>query len=234
MSESELLGAWWRENDSAPSDWRVLAKWLAESQYMPAAWSQLRKHGDVALAVFSDVRRAFRDSNREVMRESPRIERQKLRRVATLAHKLKAAIEASPLPKNTTGIYELQSQAHPPVVIALGWRDLNPAVHDRLGHPVAIVNILDTVVEMVEGFEKALPARAVVRHRVDPLMSAFVRYLTWLFVDRFGCEHQGTVAAIANAVLQPSDPMTKQSVQAILKDSPQPFRPKRKRNPRAA
>lgn len=229
--EGAFLAAWWPANASAPSDWRVLAKHLSEDQGMRTAWAALRKHGDVAKPVFSDVRSAFLAANREVMREPATIERRKLQLVSRLARELKTAIEQSPLPRNTTSRYlDLQSRDLPPVEVRLGWRDLQAEVHDHFGYSVAIVDFLQTVGEMVNTFEESLPARAVARHRVDPLMSAFVRHLAWLFVKRFGREYQGTVAAIANAVLHPAEPMTKQSVQAILKDSPAPFRPQRKRH----
>lgn len=235
-NEAEVLRAWWLEHTGAPTDWRACAKLLAEGSDMPAAWVELRKNGDIAMDVFSDVCQAFREANLEVRRESAAIERRKLQRVTDLALGLKEAIEMSPLPKDVTSrSLGLKSRGRQPIDLRIGWRDLVTVhAHELMGYPLAVVDLLDTVVDMVDVFEKSLPARAVFRHRGDPLMSAFVRYLVWLFMDRFGSQYQGTVAVIANTIVQPSEPMTKQAIQAILKDSPAPFRTKLKQSNSAA
>jgi len=221
--EGQALLDWRDANRRAPRDWRVLATRLAEHDDIDRAWAELRKHGGGAMTVFRDVKNAFRLANQEVMRPSSADEAAQFDRVVRLARELRAAIEQSPLPKDSACLRSLTKEGAPDVMLMVGWRDLRDDGYE-LGYPLAIVDVLDLAIELAEFYRKALPVRSIARHKGNPLVSAFVRWLAYFFSKSLGAELHGTIARVANAALDLSDPLDKNRVQAILKDAPPPLR----------
>jgi hypothetical protein len=105
----------------------------------------------------------------------------------------------------------------------IGWRDLPPDGYG-LAPPLAITEVLDLAIEMAGEFPDRMPPRAITRQRKAPLASAFVRWLTRRFVDRFDAELPTPVAYISTAILNCDPPITKAVVGGYLKDAPPEFR----------
>ena len=221
--EGQALMAWQIENPNAPRDWRFLAHRLAQHPDMPNAWAELRKRNESPLAVFSDVCVAFRRANVEVRRLPSTRERDQFERVKSLALQLRDEIEQSPLPERSGRLVGISGMNCADVMLMVGWRNL-PDDGFGIAHPLSVVEFLDLVVNMVDIETASLPPRAIERRRKRPLESAFVRWLTFLFLQRFGEEMHATVARITSAVLDLADPLDKKDVEAFLKDSPPEFR----------
>ena len=123
---------------------------------------------------------------------------------------------------------ELECDGWKSVPVVIGWRNLNPNGYG-LGYPISIVDLLDRVVEMVDRELESRPLRSISRHRMRPLESAFVRWLTFYMTKRFGDEMHATVARITSAALELDNPLDKRGVEAILKNCPSEFRPKQRK-----
>ncbi len=225
--EGQALMAWRTENPAAPRDWLVLADRLASHPDMPVAWAELRKRGEDAKAVFSDVCSAFRYANLEVRRPRLKKEREQFERVRAAARELQRAIQSSSLPKNSGTFARLTCEGLKDINLVIGWRDLAEDGYG-FGYPLAVSDFLDFVVTMVDRESEKLPPRSIARQRKRWLESAFVRWMTFYMIQRFGDEMHATVARISSAALNLADPLDKKDVEAFLRDSPKAFRTKQR------
>lgn len=226
---SELL-AWRDENPMAPSEWRSLAAKLGNDRELIPAWVQLRRKNIPALHFFSLITTAYEAAISEMQREPEANESAKLARVTRLATELKAAIEESPMPRQSGAVATLACEGLPAVQMLISMRDDLPANGWGMGHyPLSVAWMLDRAIELVKKYEACLPPRAVTRRRSRPEVAAFVRILVFLVMREFGSGLHTTVARVATSIfdLQDWEPLDQAAVQVILRDTPAAFsRPK--------
>jgi hypothetical protein len=219
---AEILNAWLSVNSGAPAHWRALAERLAKDAGMASVWQRLCKSGDITMVAFASVCNAYEKASREVGRQTSSEEAAQLERVKRRAAALKVEIEKSPLPKNWATLRELTMEGSERIPVVFGWRDLQNDGYG-LGHPIAIVEILDLVAELVDQHKAGLPPRVLARHHTRPLVSAFIRQLSLELEQKIGRPSPQTLACIGNAVLDPEDPLDKDVVKTILKNLPAGF-----------
>lgn len=231
-----VVGEWVNAHKrTAPKAWLTIAERLHKSKAMTSAWTTLAKDGMHPMHVFSVVRQAHANATREFQRMPSKEEKAALVRVKKAAVKLKEAIECSSLPSDWGSLRMLQQDGHPQVAVVVGWRDLSPDGHG-FGYPIAIVDLLDLVVDLVQQHQDSLPRRSVPRRKdgAPGILAAdaakteharmFVRWLAYRIKQDAGSEHHACVAQIANVVLRPSQPLDADRVKLICRDSPPEFR----------
>ncbi|ABM93508.1 hypothetical protein [Methylibium petroleiphilum] len=230
------LATWAEEHrSSAPAAWISIADRLLSDESAKQAWSQLRRFGDIQMAVFSDICHAVERASNETRRKPTLVERKEVERVKDLALRLKQAIKLSSLPPGTATLYQLNSNCEPPAQLWIGWRDLpTEGVGLGFGYSMSISEMLDRTVELADKHLVSLGPRAVTRQKSRPKVAAFVRWLCFNFVRRFDSELPLVAARFTNAVLRPVDQLTKDDVAAILKDSPLERRSKPKKKKQAS
>lgn len=192
-------------------------------------------NGAEVMPIFGDIARALEAATAEVSRQPSREEKESVEKVIRLAKDLKEAIEQSPLPRDWGKWATLTSNADN-LVVAVGWRDMRTDGYG-VGHSIEIVKVLDWAVDLAEAHIFALPPRSIVRHRDRADVSAFVRWLAWLFGVKLGKELRSEIALVASAVFEKKHPtmsLTKRDIDNILKDRPQEFVPPLKGRRRAA
>jgi hypothetical protein len=239
--DPEVVGEWIaKHRRSAPAAWVAIAESLRRSKEMAQVWSALAADGMHPMQVFSVVRHAVADAAKEFQRLPSKAELASLARVKRAALQLKRMIEQSPLPSDWGSHRTLTQEGLPQVPVVIGWRGLSPDGHG-LGYSIAIVDVLDLAVELVEQHEAKLARRSVPRRKDGtPGASAvnaareervrmLVRWLTYRIKHKTGKLHRASVARIANAVLRLSQPIDADRVKLIWKDAPAEFQRTRRR-----
>lgn len=224
------LRVWLDENSTAPSEWRALAAKLGNDHKLTQVWAQLRRKDIPILHFFSLVTTAHESAIAEMQREPEASESAKLARVIRLATELKAAIEESPMPRQSGTSATLTCDGLPAVLLLISMRDDLPANGWGMGHyPLSVTWMLDRSIELVKKHESGLPPRAVTRRRSRPEVAAFVRILVFLVMREFGNGLHSAVARVATSIFEMQDwePLDQAGVQVILRDTPPAFsRPK--------
>ena len=209
-----------------------LAQKLIEDQDMTRAWPELEKRGIGALPFLSLVQNSFESARKEIKRQPVSEVSSQLATVDRLIGELREAIEQSPLPPNMGWPYEISHSTLPSLNVLIGWRDM--AGCDFFGvHTQSIVEMLDIASELVGNFRKNQPPRTVIRHTKRPEITAFVRWLGWRVNHEYGFELPGTLARVANAVYEPTQPLDKEDVKGILRTASPPFAKKKGGSKRA-
>lgn len=216
------LRVWLQQAEADPlkgnSDLRNAARRLLNDPDMRLTWKALSARGDQSLQVFFCVRDAIRRAHEEVsVRKGPRDEQAAYDRVSRLAAELREAIEASPLPRRSSGLVSLTgNHGVPTAELWIAWREGDESTQAP-GYTMSFVKMLDILQQMVHSNMSGLPPRALKRQRERPLNTAFVRWLNWLL----GAPGPTHVARISNAVL--GSTFDKNDVRAMLRDQPAAF-----------
>lgn len=232
IEASAALRAWLDANQRAPLLWRQVAERLLAFDEIGAVWREIGKHGILSIHLFTMARMACERAIIEFGRAPVDDEQAAIDRVRDLAAQLKAAIEQAPLPAGRAYARQLEGSRLPPIELFIGWRDLDPSNPLWVGaYPLAIVDVLDQVPDLIDAHVRSMPRRTVERRRdtrarADRIAAAeaerarmFVRSLADSLNKDHGVILKGTIARIANAVLLPAEPLDKSRVDAILKDS---------------
>lgn len=201
---------------------QAVARRLLEDPDMGRAWVELNRCGIGGLDLRAKVENAMRNAAYEVNAQTPGEIATQLDGVERLIHKLREAIEKSPLRANSGIPILLEHGDLSPVMLTFGWHAMSPSV-DWLSQPFSVVEALEVALEMLSRHRSSEPARAVLRQKESPEIRSFVINLGWLICKEFGTYLPGTIARIANAVYEPITPMDKEAVKTILKASPEPY-----------
>jgi len=204
-----------------------VARRLLEDPDMGRAWVELTRRGIGGLDLRAKVENAMRNAANEVNTQTPAEIKRQLDGVESLIHKLRDAIEKSPLRANSGTPILLKHGELAPVMLTFGWHAMSKRA-DWFYQPFSVVEALEVALEMLGQHRNSEPARAVLRQKGNPEIRAFVVNLGWLICKEFGTYLPGTIARIANAVYEPETPMDKEAVKTILKSSPEPFQRFRK------
>lgn len=211
------------EPDPILANAQSFARRLIGHEDMRLAWRQLERVGIGSLHLRALVENAARNAYTDASLQPIGEANAQLDKVERLISELRTAIEESPLPRNSGPLMEIRSKGLPTVPVIFGWRDMNPDA-DWWGHPISVVDTLDTALAILRDYRAKAPARAVLRTSKRHEINAFVVNLGWLIFKEFDTYLPGTLARIANAVYGPKNPLDKDVVKGILKGSPEPFR----------
>lgn len=182
-------------------------------------------HDDATVGrVLDRVRQAFEQSLDEISRPSATNEAADLKAIIKKARDLQRAIKTSSLPGDWVrhDRFKLGAEDMLPVLVDLGWHSLRPDGYN-FGYPLAVCDVLDWAVELVQHRLDDRPARSLVRQKDQPELTAFVRRLAWHFNREFQQEHRTAIAHIASAVFDLPDPLDVKGVDGRLKDRKKPF-----------
>lgn len=219
-----LLQDMLKANPRAPESWRTVATALASDDAVPV-WHALGGDADTVRAVADMARQSYEQAGQEMVRPAEESqERDDINSIIDRLKKLRTDIKTSSLPGNSAdfGSHALEGAGLPPVVLEFGWHSLHGGT--GIGYPLAVCDVLEWAEQMARKHLDRLPPRAVKRRKKQPELAAFVRYLAWHFVREFGKEHRGALAAIAQAIFDPAEPVTKDTINGILKDAPPQFK----------
>lgn len=199
---------------------------LANHADMEWAWHELLKPELQAEPWL--IRRAATDAYdkamAEIRRPAIKSEARQFQRVRDAALALKEAVEGADLSEWEQTNYPLRLGN-----VMFRWKGsgesnvLFTAYNGEDRPSLALTDLMDTVVELLDRHRRRLPLRAVAKHRQAPATRAFVCHLTYFMLERFGKKMAGTVGRITTAVLDLPKPLDSGDVESILKTAPEPF-----------
>ena len=222
----QRLTQWVTDNPNQNSHTYVrhwLISTLKASDDMPRAWLELEKKRIDALAFITIVESSLRNASAETKKQPSGEIDEDIATVKRLISDLRTAIKRSPLPAKSASHRELRTPGLPAVNVLMGWRDIDSLGEFYKMYALSVFDMLDVASELLEEFVNSQPPRAVLRHVKRPEITAFVRWLGWRMRQEFECELPGTLARVTNALYNPADHLTKESVKDILRTAPAPF-----------
>jgi hypothetical protein len=205
------------EHPRLPAATRHVIAALAGETALPA-WDLLGHDVQTVQRVRNRVRQAFEQALAETSRPTATHEAADLQTIIDTARDLQRAIKTSSLPGDWVRLDQLELSAEdmPTVPVDLGWHSLRPEGYEG-GYPLAIYDVLALAAELAQQHLDSLPARALVRQKDQPEVTAFVRRLAWHFNREFEQEHRTAIGHITTAVFRLETPMDAKGVDVRLK-----------------
>lgn len=215
---------WWQEHAllaETSFSWQLsVAHRLATATAMRQAWSEIAKRGKrnnipgQGVRIMNMVFFAKYAAREEVKRLPENEELDRLNDVIKAIGKLRDAIERAPLFLGVGLSPKLPGLASPAF---FSWR--HTASTGLKDMPVICFDDILEWAEANANFTAGVSRpRTIQRQRVSPETAVFVRYIGTWFKDEFRDALKGTVASIATAALNLSEPLTAEQVDRILRD----------------
>lgn len=214
---AEILRQRLDENPRLPKLTRHVLAVMATDAARPV-WDLFGREEQTVNRVCDRVRQALEQSLSETSRPTATDELADLKAIIKKAKDLQRAIKASSLPGDLvySDRFTLEADGEPPVPIDVGWHSLRPKGYE-FGYPLAISDVLDWTVELVQHHIDRLPSRSLARQKDNPELTAFVRRLAWHFNREFKKEHRTAIGHIASAVFNLPESLDEKGVEARLR-----------------